>query len=71
MSMVRYAIADVFTDRPFTGNPLAIVFDAQDLATEQMQAIAREFNLSETIFVLPPTEGTDATYRARISARRT
>ncbi|MER7275644.1 PhzF family phenazine biosynthesis protein [Dactylosporangium sp. NPDC000244] len=66
MSMVRYAIVDVFTDRPFTGNPLAIVFDARDLATEQMQAIAREFNLSETIFVLPPTPGTDATYRARI-----
>jgi trans-2,3-dihydro-3-hydroxyanthranilate isomerase len=66
MSMVRYSIVDVFTDRPFTGNPLAIVLDAQDLAGEQMQAIAREFNLSETIFVLPPTEGTDATYRARI-----
>ncbi|MFI5906441.1 PhzF family phenazine biosynthesis protein [Dactylosporangium sp. NPDC051541] len=66
MSMVRYSIVDVFTDRPFTGNPLAIVFEAQDLAGEQMQAIAREFNLSETIFVLPPSEGTGATYRARI-----
>ena len=65
MSMVRYSVVDVFTDRPFTGNPLAIVFDAQDLAGEQMQAIAREFNLSETIFVLPPTTP-EATYRVRI-----
>lgn len=65
MSLLRYSIVDVFTDRPFTGNPLAIVFDAQDLAREQMQAIAREFNLSETIFVLPPTTP-EATYRARI-----
>ncbi|WP_433214239.1 PhzF family phenazine biosynthesis protein [Dactylosporangium sp. CS-047395] len=66
MSMVRYSIVDVFTDRPFTGNPLAIVYDAKDLATEQMQAIAREFNLSETIFVLPASPGSNATYRARI-----
>ncbi|WP_433056085.1 PhzF family phenazine biosynthesis protein [Dactylosporangium sp. CS-033363] len=66
MSMVRYSIVDVFTDRPFTGNPLAIVYDAKDLATEQMQAIAREFNLSETIFVLPASPGGNATYRARI-----
>ncbi|WP_238016463.1 PhzF family phenazine biosynthesis protein [Dactylosporangium sp. AC04546] len=65
MSMVRYSVVDVFTDRPFTGNPLAIVHDAQDLATEQMHAIAREFNLSETIFVLPPTTP-EATYRVRI-----
>jgi trans-2,3-dihydro-3-hydroxyanthranilate isomerase len=60
-----YEIVDVFTDRPFTGNPLAVVFDAQSLATEQMQALAREFHLSETVFVLPPTAA-DATYRARI-----
>ncbi|WP_432985256.1 PhzF family phenazine biosynthesis protein [Dactylosporangium sp. CA-233914] len=65
MSTLRYSIVDVFTDRPFTGNPLAIVFDAEALAAEQMQAIAREFNLSETIFVLPPTTP-QATYRARI-----
>jgi trans-2,3-dihydro-3-hydroxyanthranilate isomerase len=65
MSLLRYSIVDVFTDRPFTGNALAIVFDAQDLAREQMQAIAREFNLSETIFVLPPSSP-EATYRVRI-----
>ncbi|MFC4047358.1 PhzF family phenazine biosynthesis protein [Dactylosporangium siamense] len=63
--MLRYKVVDVFTDRPFTGNPLAIVFDAGDLAGEQMQAIAREFNLSETIFVVPPTVP-EATYRVRI-----
>jgi len=65
MIRLRYEIVDVFTDRPFTGNPLAVVFGAEQLATEQLQALAREFNLSETIFVLPPTSD-DATYRARI-----
>lgn len=65
MQTVPYEIVDVFTDRPFTGNPLAVVFDAQALASEQMQVLAREFNLSETVFVLPPTTP-EATYRARI-----
>lgn len=65
MTSVPYEIVDVFTDRPFTGNPLAVVFDADGLATAQLQAIAREFNLSETVFVLPATEP-EATYRARI-----
>lgn len=51
-----YQIWDVFTETPLAGNPLAVVFDAQDLAAERMQAIAREFNLSETIFVLPPAD---------------
>ncbi|GGK83517.1 PhzF family phenazine biosynthesis protein [Mangrovihabitans endophyticus] len=64
MSTVAYEIVDVFTDRPFAGNPLAVVFDAEALAADQMQALAREFNLSETIFVLPPERG--GTYRARI-----
>jgi len=66
MTSVPYEIVDVFTDRPFTGNPLAVVFGAEDLAGAQMQALAREFNLSETVFVLPPSPGTAATYRARI-----
>ncbi len=48
----RYKIYDVFTDRVLTGNPLAVVLDADGLETAQMQAIAREFNLSETAFVL-------------------
>lgn len=65
MQRLTYEIVDVFTDRPFAGNPLAVVFGADGLATSQMQAIANEFNLSETIFVLPPTTP-DATYRVRI-----
>jgi len=52
----RYVTADVFTDRMFGGNPLAVVLDAEGLTTEQMQAIAAEFNYSETTFVLPPRE---------------
>ena len=47
----RYAILDVFTDRPLAGNPLAVVLDSDGLADTAMQAIAREFNLSETVFV--------------------
>ncbi|GAA1887405.1 PhzF family phenazine biosynthesis protein [Asanoa iriomotensis] len=66
MSTVAYEIVDVFTDRPFTGNPLAVVFGGEELAATQMQALAREFNLSETVFVLPPSPGAQATYRARI-----
>jgi trans-2,3-dihydro-3-hydroxyanthranilate isomerase len=46
-----YFVADVFTDTPLKGNPLAVVMNTSDLKTEQMQAIAREFNLSETTFV--------------------
>ncbi|ATO15174.1 phenazine biosynthesis protein PhzF [Micromonospora sp. WMMA2032] len=65
MSTLSYEIVDVFTDRPFAGNPLAVVFGAESLATEQMQALAQEFNLSETVFVLAPTQ-VGATYRARI-----
>lgn len=55
-----YHTLDVFTDTPFTGNPLAVFPDAQGLSSHQMQQIARELNLSETVFVLPPTsvEGT-------------
>src|SRR3954451_10056818 len=50
----RYNTVDVFTDRAFGGNPLAVVLDASGLSTAQMQAIATEFNYSETTFVLPP-----------------
>jgi trans-2,3-dihydro-3-hydroxyanthranilate isomerase len=52
----RYITVDVFTDRAFGGNPLAVVLDAQGLSTAQMQAIATEFNYSETTFVLPPQD---------------
>jgi trans-2,3-dihydro-3-hydroxyanthranilate isomerase len=54
---VPYEVVDVFTDTPFAGNPLAVVLDAEDLSTEQMQAIAREFNLSETTFPTSPPDG--------------
>jgi trans-2,3-dihydro-3-hydroxyanthranilate isomerase len=53
----RYITVDVFTDRAFGGNPLAVVLDAGGLSTAQMQAIATEFNYSETTFVLPPADG--------------
>nr|WP_252393757.1 PhzF family phenazine biosynthesis protein [Candidatus Rhodoblastus alkanivorans] len=47
---------DVFTETPFSGNPLAVVTEAESLSAAQMQAIAREFNLSETAFVLAPRD---------------
>ncbi|TVR10485.1 MAG: PhzF family phenazine biosynthesis protein [Salinarimonadaceae bacterium] len=50
----RYVILDVFTDRPLAGNPLAVVLDSEGLDTDSMQAIAREFNMSETVFVAEP-----------------
>jgi trans-2,3-dihydro-3-hydroxyanthranilate isomerase len=53
----RYITVDVFTDRAFGGNPLAVVLDAGGLSTAQMQAIACEFNYAETTFVLPPRDG--------------
>jgi trans-2,3-dihydro-3-hydroxyanthranilate isomerase len=52
----RYITVDVFTDRAFGGNPLAVVLDAGGLSTAQMQSIASEFNYSETTFVLPPQD---------------
>ena len=59
----RYQIYDVFTERVLTGNPLAVVLDAEGLETTQMPAIAREFNLSETAFVL---EADNPAYSARV-----
>src|SRR6201996_4133450 len=53
---LHYATVDVFTDRQFGGNPLAVVLDAQGLSTERMQALAAEFNYAETTFVLPPQD---------------
>lgn len=52
----HFKTVDVFTSRPFGGNPLAVVPNAKGLTTSQMQQIASEFNLSETTFVLPPTD---------------
>lgn len=61
---LAYEVVDVFTDRPFAGNGLAVVLDGDDLTTGQMQALAREFNLSETAFPTRAPEG--ATYGLRI-----
>ncbi len=51
-----FVTVDVFTDRQFGGNPLAVITNAQGLSGERMQAIAAEFNLAETTFVLPPKD---------------
>ena len=60
-----FAQVDVFASTPFLGNPVAVVLDAEGIADDEMQRIARWTNLSETTFVLPPTrEGAD--YRLRI-----
>lgn len=60
----RFLICDVFTDQRFGGNPLAVLPDAAGLDTQQMQRIAREFNFSESTFVLPAESG--HTRRVRI-----
>jgi trans-2,3-dihydro-3-hydroxyanthranilate isomerase len=65
MQKLRMKQVDVFTDRALTGNPLAVILDAEGLSPDEMQAIAREMNLSETTFVLPPSKP-EADYRIRI-----
>ncbi len=59
----RFVTCDVFTDTRFGGNPLAVVLDAQNLSDAQMQSVAREFNYSETTFVLPAEQGHDRRVR--------
>jgi len=61
----RFAQVDVFGSGPCSGNPVAVVLDAEGLGEEEMQRFARWTNLSETTFVLPPTR-TEADYRVRI-----
>jgi trans-2,3-dihydro-3-hydroxyanthranilate isomerase len=61
---LAYHVVDVFTDRAYAGNPLAVVLGGDELSTRQCQAIAREFNLSETTF--PMATATRADYRLRI-----
>jgi trans-2,3-dihydro-3-hydroxyanthranilate isomerase len=60
---LQFETVDVFTDRQFGGNPLAVILDASGLSTQQMQAIAAEFNYAETTFVLPPD---DPAHTARV-----
>jgi trans-2,3-dihydro-3-hydroxyanthranilate isomerase len=65
----RYIVVDVFTDTPLEGNPLAVFPDAKGIDSETMQAIAREFNLSETTFVLPAARA-DCAVNVRIFTPR-
>lgn len=70
MRALRYTLCDVFTDRPLTGNALAVFTDASQLDAATMQALAREMNLSESTFVLPPSTR-EAHARIRIFTPRT
>ncbi len=63
MATLRYVLVDVFTAQPLTGNPLAVFLDPVGLTQKEMQALARELNLSETTFVLPPENGGTAKVR--------
>jgi trans-2,3-dihydro-3-hydroxyanthranilate isomerase len=65
MREYRFIQVDVFTDQPFGGNPLAVFPEAEGVTTEEMQCLAREMNLSETTFVLPP-QAAGADFRVRI-----
>jgi trans-2,3-dihydro-3-hydroxyanthranilate isomerase len=59
----RYVVIDVFTDRPLEGNQLAVFTDAREIPEELLQPLAKEMNYSETVFVLPPSDGGDARIR--------
>jgi trans-2,3-dihydro-3-hydroxyanthranilate isomerase len=65
MRALRYVVVDVFTDTPLTGNQLAVFTDGRDLDSPTMQALAREMNFAETVFVLRPGSA-DADVRIRI-----
>jgi trans-2,3-dihydro-3-hydroxyanthranilate isomerase len=62
-STTPYILVDVFTDTPLEGNQLAVVTDAREVPAEQMQRLARELKLSETVFLLPPRQGGDVRIR--------
>ncbi len=66
MKKARYVRVDVFAKKPFGGNPLAVFPEAENLTSREMQLLAKEMNLSETTFVLPPTKGSGADFRVRI-----
>ena len=63
MRTLRYVVADVFTDTPLAGNPVAVFTDGRGLEVDEMQSLARELNLSETVFVLPAEAGGHARIR--------
>lgn len=60
-----FQLVDVFEVGPFTGNPVAVISDAEDFTAEDMQRITRWLNQSESTFLLPPTRA-EADYRVRI-----
>ena len=66
MPTLDYSVVDVFTTEPLGGNPLAVVMNRCGLTTEQMQAIAREFNLSETTFIERRAEATERAEGVRV-----
>jgi trans-2,3-dihydro-3-hydroxyanthranilate isomerase len=63
VATLRYVVADVFTDTPLAGNGLAVFTDARELPEERLQPLARELNLSETVFVYPAEQGGHAKIR--------
>jgi len=63
MPTLRYVVADVFTDTPLEGNQLAVFTDGREVDDETMQALAKEMNYSESVFVLPPDDGGHARIR--------
>jgi len=66
MKKARFVMVDVFATKPFGGNPLAVFPDGRNLTSNEMQLLAKETNLSETTFVVPPTKGSGADFRVRI-----
>jgi trans-2,3-dihydro-3-hydroxyanthranilate isomerase len=66
MKNARFVRVDVFATRPFGGNPLAVFPDGSNLTSKEMQLLAKEMNLSETTFVVPPTKDSGADFRVRI-----
>ncbi|KAJ1452642.1 hypothetical protein M885DRAFT_526215 [Pelagophyceae sp. CCMP2097] len=65
-SRLKYELMDVFTETPFGGNPLVVVYGADRMRTEHLQQMAATFNLPETTFILPPENGRKNTCRVRI-----
>lgn len=61
--LLSYTIVDVFTDKPLSGNALAVFEEGSALPSDQLQSIARELNLSETVFLIPAVNGGDARLR--------
>ena len=65
----RFYTLDVFTKTALAGNPLAVVLDSDGLDDQAMQSIAREFNLSETVFVFPPKDRLNRDHRLPIERK--